>query len=91
MAEKGGQPGNQNAVKGRMFYAALRKCLVQEPHRMRTIVENLVTAAEDGEQWAVKELIDRVDGKAVQANTLEDGEGNSILSGIQVTFVTPNE
>jgi hypothetical protein len=79
--------GNSNAAKGRMFYDKLRKCLVQEPHRLDKIVDQLVTQAELGESWAVKEIIDRLDGKAVQV--LENGDGSPLLAGINVTFVRP--
>ncbi len=52
MAERGGQQGNQNAAKSRLFYDKLRLVLVQEPHRLRSIAEQLVTQAEAGEPWA---------------------------------------
>ena len=81
--------GNSNAAKGKMFYDKLRKCLVQEPQRLDKIVDQLVTQAELGEAWAVKEIIDRLDGKAVQ--TLENGDGSPLLSGITVTFVRPSD
>lgn len=89
MAERGGQPGNQNAAKSRMFYDKLRLVLTQEPHRLRKIAEELVKKAEEGEPWAIKELIDRVDGKAHQAVALENSDGSPLLTGIQVTFVKP--
>ena len=79
--------GNSNAVKGKMFYDKLRKCLVQQPERLDKIVDQLVRQAELGEAWAVKEIIDRLDGKAVQV--LENGDGSPLLSGINVTFVRP--
>jgi hypothetical protein len=79
--------GNSNAAKGRMFYDKLRKCLVQHPERLDKIVDQLVMQAELGEAWAVKEIIDRLDGKAVQV--LENGDGSPLLSGINVTFVRP--
>jgi hypothetical protein len=81
--------GNTNAAKGKMFYEKLRKCLVQEPHRLDKIVNQLVTQAELGESWAVKEIIDRLDGKAVQV--LENGDGSPLLAGINVTFVRPSD
>lgn len=81
--------GNTNAVKGKMFYDRLRKCLVQEPHRLEKIVNQLVTQAELGEAWAVKEVIDRLDGKAVQTTEMQNSDGTPILSGIQVMFVKP--
>lgn len=79
--------GNSNAAKGKMFYDKLRKCLVQHPERLDKIVDQLVMQAELGEAWAVKEIIDRLDGKAVQV--LENGDGSPLLAGINVTFVRP--
>jgi hypothetical protein len=59
--------GNQNAVKSkRLFNSALKRALTQGPERLDKVVETLITLAEQGESWAVKELIDRVDGKAPQ-------------------------
>lgn len=83
--------GNTNAVKGKMFYDRLRKALTQEPHRLEKIVGQLITQAEMGEAWAVKEIIDRLDGKAVQTNQVENSDGTPLLSGIQVMFVKPQD
>jgi hypothetical protein len=89
MAERGGQQGNQNAAKSRMFYDKLRLVLTQEPHRLRAIADTLVRKAEEGEPWAVKEIMDRMDGKAHQAVSVENADGSPLLSGIQVTFIKP--
>jgi hypothetical protein len=83
--------GNANAVKGKMFYDKLRKRLTQEPHRLERIVNELITQAEAGEAWAVKEVIDRLDGKAIQTTEMQNSDGSPILSGIQVMFVKPND
>jgi len=89
MAERGGQQGNQNAAKSRMFYDKLRLVLTQEPHRLRAIADTLVKKAEECEPWAIKEIMDRMDGKAHQAVSVENADGTPLLSGIQVTFVKP--
>jgi hypothetical protein len=81
--------GNTNGAKGKMFYDALRKALVQTPTRLPRIVEQLLAQAEAGEPWAVKEVIDRLDGKAIQINQMENADGSPILNAIQVTFVKP--
>lgn len=81
--------GNKNGAKGRLFYDELRKVLVQNPDRLRRVAEGLIQAAEDKEPWAVKELLDRMDGKAIQVQQLENSDG-SPLNAIQVTFVSPN-
>jgi hypothetical protein len=65
--------------------------LVQNPQRLPKIVETLLTAAEIGEAWAVKEVIDRLDGKAIQINQMENADGSPILNAIQVTFIKPPE
>ena len=83
--------GNTNAVKGKMFYDKLRKRLTQERHRLERIVNELITQAEQGEAWAVKEVIDRLDGKAVQTTEMQNSDGTPILSGIQVMFVKPQD
>ena len=81
--------GNTNAQQGKMFYDALRKALIQNPTRLPRIVEQLLNQAELGEPWAVKEVIDRLDGKAIQINQMENADGSPILNAIQVTFVKP--
>ena len=82
--------GNINSAKGKLFQEKLRMILCQEPHRTRQIAEVLISKAEEGEPWAIKELMDRIDGKAVQANTLEDANGQVIMPHLQVTFVKPD-
>jgi hypothetical protein len=73
-----------------MFSDRLRMVLTQEPHRLRTIAEQLVTKAEEGEPWAIRELMDRLEGKAIQATSIENADGSPILNSIQVSFVAPN-
>jgi len=72
----GAQPGNQNAKKGKLFYDALRVALVQEDRKkLRNITEKLVKSAEAGEPWAIKEVMDRIDGKPVNTTELSNAEG----------------
>lgn len=73
---KGGAPtGNNNAKKNKLFYDSIKKHLIQNPQKLENIVIKLCQAAEDGEAWAVKEIIDRVDGKAVQASEIGGIDG----------------
>lgn len=90
--DKGGAPeGNQNAKKGKLFYDQLRKVLVQNDQaRLRKITEKFVKAAEDGEPWAIKEIIDRMDGKPVQATEISGPEGAELVKGIGFMFVDGN-
>ena len=40
--------GNQNNKKGKMFYDALRKVLVQEPKKLTDIAEGLIEVFTEG-------------------------------------------
>jgi HPt (histidine-containing phosphotransfer) domain-containing protein len=75
MAKKGGQPGNQNAAKGKIWSDALRLELAQDRQRLRKLIKALMDKAESGDVPALKELADRIEGKAVQPveGTGEDG------------------
>jgi len=83
--------GSKNAAKGKVFYDALRKHIVQNPEKLPQIVEGLVEAAVAREPWAVKEVVDRLDGKAVQFQEISGADGEPLLTGIEVTFVKPSE
>jgi len=94
LTNKGGAPiGNQNGKKGKLFYDQLRVALVQEDKkRLRNIAEKLVKAAENGDAWAIKEVIDRVDGKAIQATEISgaDGADLSTLQTINIVLKKPD-
>ena len=75
----GAPKGNQNAKKGKLFYNELRKALVQNDQlNLRLIADKLVEEALNGESWAIKEVIDRVDGKAIQATEISGAEGEDL-------------
>jgi len=83
--------GNANAKKGKLFYDQLRKVLVQEDAlKLRAIATKLVEAAEDGEPWAVKEIMDRMDGKPIQAQEITGADGAEFVKGIGFMFVDGN-
>ena len=90
--DKGGAPiGNDNAKKGKMFYDQLRKVLVQNDSlKLRQVSEKLVDAAIEGEPWAVKEVIDRMDGKAVAIQEIQGPDGTQLKAGFVLTFEEPN-
>ena len=88
---RGGQIGNKNGTKNKPFLDAMKRALAQNPQKIGRIVDKVLEQAENGEAWAVKEVADRLDGKAVQANTLEDAEGNYIVTSLEVRFVKPSE
>jgi len=90
--DKGGAPeGNKNAKKGKLFYDQLRKVLVQNDHyKLRKITEKFVEAAEKGEAWAIKEIMDRMDGKSIQQTEITGADGAEFAKGIGFVFVDSN-
>jgi hypothetical protein len=75
----GGQPNNKNAKKGKLFYNELRKALVQQDQlKLRMIADRLVDKAIEGEPWAIKEIMDRVDGRAVQTTEVSGIDGEAM-------------
>src|SRR5690242_6236255 len=73
MAWKKGETGNPGGrPKERPFADALHLALAEEDpvtkvRKLRRIADKLVEAAVDGEAWAIKEVMDRIDGKPVQS------------------------
>jgi hypothetical protein len=69
MGSKGGAPvGNKNAGKRNSWYNTLDRAIAQDnADRLRKAAEQLLTQAAAGEQWAIKELADRLDGRAKQS------------------------
>lgn len=64
----GGAPlGNKNGSKSqRLWTDMLKRKLVQDPNQLERIALTLLAAAEAGEAWAITEMANRLDGKAVQ-------------------------
>jgi len=87
----GAPEGNDNAKKGKLFYDQLRRVLVQNDSlKLRQVSEKLVDAAIEGEPWAVKEVIDRMDGKAVAIQEIQGPDGTQLKAGFVLTFEEPN-
>ena len=79
----GAPVGNRNAVgqqdSERPFRDAVRRAIAQDDgKRLRGAAEKLLDLAEAGEAWAVKELADRVDGKAKQQTELSGPDGGPL-------------
>lgn len=82
--------GNQNAAKSRVFSDALRRAIAQDDgKRLRDAAEKLLDLAAVGEQWAVKELFDRLEGKAAQSVTLAGDAENPVVSKVIREIVDP--
>jgi len=64
--------GNQNAARGRIWKAAIERALSKRARcdqvaALDELAEKLLTLADQGDLGALKELGDRLEGKAVQA------------------------
>jgi len=85
--------GNQNAAKGRVWRDAINRALAQRHPEgrqaaLQALAEKLLTACEDGDLTALKELGDRVEGKAVQGVELGGIDGAPVETKVVVEYVT---
>lgn len=70
--------GNNNSTKTKLFTEAMRRKMIQDPKRLDRIIENLFINAEAGDLQATKEILDRVDGKAVAIQEISGPDGSPI-------------
>lgn len=91
MANVGGQEGNTNSCKNNRLWAdTIRRAVVQsDPDRLRRLAEALLTKAEEGDMAALKELGDRLDGKAAQSVTVAGDEDKPLVTKIVREIVRP--
>jgi hypothetical protein len=69
--------GNQNAKNAKRWQQALRRALARASNQsvdagLDQIADKVVSAAYAGEQWAIKEIGEREDGKPAQAIVGDD-------------------
>lgn len=90
---RGAQPGNTNGFKGFQFRDALHKALkryedkdkgIHRGHALFHICLKLVDKAASGEDFAIKEIADRLDGKPTQAITGPGGEPITLVQRVIV-------
>lgn len=82
---KGGAPiGNQHALKGKRIRDAILKELGRRGHGdidkgLEPVVKKLVTLAHNGEQWAMQELFNRIEGRIPAAVELTGANGGDLV------------
>jgi len=82
------QEGNTNQSKTKPFWRAIDKALAQEDgKRLRAAAEKLLDLAASGEQWAVKELADRMDGKAAQVIAGDSDNPLTVINKVERVIV----
>jgi hypothetical protein len=84
MAWKPGESGNpEGAKRHRLWIATLERAIkAEDGKRLRDAAEKLLTKAAEGEPWAIKELGDRLDGKARQQIEAVDDQGRTLAIGL---------
>lgn len=86
--------GNQNAKKAKRWQKAIERALARASNSdidagLDKAADKLVQAASEGDQWALKELGDRIDGKAVQPIAGDDDSPPLQVKGV-IELVRPS-
>lgn len=80
----GAPVGNQNAAKAKVWSSAINRALekrgVSRAEALEALAEKLLELADDGDLGALKELGDRLEGKAAQ--TIQGPEGESLFGPV---------
>ena len=84
--------GNTNSSKiNRLLGDTLKRKLIQdEAVRANKVVDALITKAEDGDVHAIKEVLDRTDGKVVQESKIS-GDSDEPLMIKVITGINDND
>lgn len=72
MAERGGQAGNQNAVRAKRWRESILRALSRKSGTIETGLDAAATklvnlAIDDGDKWALEEIGNRIDGRPAQS------------------------
>lgn len=77
-----GEEGNNFSSKNnRLWRETLRRVAAQNPEKLRRIAEKLYEQAEQGDIAAMREIGDRLDGKAAQ--TIQGDDENPLTVAIK--------
>ncbi len=84
--------GNTNSSKiNHLMTDTLKRRLVQdEAHRDNKVIEALLTKAEDGDVHAIKEVLDRSDGKVMQESKISGDLDQPLMIQV-VTGIDDND
>lgn len=87
----GAPVGNQNAANGKKWRAAIDRALAEKSRvdgkdALDAIANVLITQALAGEQWALAQLGDRLDGRAAQSLEVAGADGGPIQHNVSVEF-----
>lgn len=87
-------PSNKNAAKNKPWLDALARAMARydggKLNALNLIADQTVKLAVSGEPWAIKEIGDRVDGKAAQSMTVSgDADNPLVYSEVTRTIIKP--
>jgi hypothetical protein len=84
--------GNKNSSKEKRIWGnIIRKLAVQEDYkRLHAMAEKLYEKAAEGDLGAIKEVGDRLDGKAIATTELTGLDGSDLPLSIGLRFVEPD-
>lgn len=78
--------GNKNFVKNKPWADAIARALARrakgKENGLNLVADQLITAALNGDQWAIKEIGDRTDGKAAQSVTVGGDKDQPLITKI---------
>ena len=85
--------GNDYSSKNnRLWRETLRRVAAQNPAKLREIAEALYSKAAEGDVAAIREIGDRLDGKAAQALQLTGEDGGPVqLAAVEWNIVKPKD
>ena len=96
MAERGAPIGNKNAVNGKRWREAILRALARKTNSsvdagLDAAADKLVSLAIDhGEQWAILEMGNRLDGKPAQSVQVTGEDGGPVqIQTIEIKAVDP--
>jgi hypothetical protein len=85
--------GNKHSSKeNRIWGNIIRKLAIQEDYkRLHAMAEKLYEKAAEGDLGAIKEVGDRLDGKAIAVQEITGADGKDLPQGIGILFVKPDD
>lgn len=82
------EEGNKAAKNKGIYQSALKRALARSKGTvdsgLNAVADKLVESALEGEQWAIKEIADRIDGKPPQAVNLGGQEENPLITRVLI-------
>lgn len=89
----GAPTGNKNAAKSnRMWGSAIKRAIAQsDQDTLRKLADKLIEMALEGDIQAMREVGDRIEGKAVQVTQLTGEDGGPVITRVENVIVDPKE